>query len=205
MPALGTTDIDLCSQGLVMIGLSPINAFGDDDKSAACQTIYPMVKKEVLGRYPWRCTIKKRRLSRLSAPPNSEWKWAFQLPSDRMTGIRAVFESPDVRARPMKEYDIYGDQLYANVDSIWCDYQADISESAFSPHVQVLISYVLAARLAKILTDDSTMASEYQALAYGTPAEKGMGGYFETAKNLDSQQRPSQEVSGDYSLINVRG
>lgn len=205
MPAIGTTDIDLCAQALVLIGLSPINSFGDDDKSQACQTIYPMVKKEVLGRYPWRCSLVKKRLTKLSTSPNNEWAYQFQLPSDRMSGIRAVFDTDQSRARPFKEYDIYENMLFANVTSIWCDYQKDISESQFSPHLQVLMSYVLASRLAEILTDDSSKAQSYNTLAYGSPQEKGMGGYFEIARNIDSQQRPSQEISGDYSLIDVRG
>lgn len=204
MPAIGTTIEDLCSRGLVLIGLTPINSFGDDDKSAACQTIYPMVKQEVLGRYPWRSTLTKKRLSKLTAAPNNEWLYAFQLPSDRMSGIRAVFDTDQVGARPMKEYDIYENTLFANVDRIWCDYQKEISESAFEPHIKTLMSYVLAARFAEILTDDSSKAENYQTLAYGTPAEKGMGGYFEIARNIDSQQRPSQQISGDFSLVDVR-
>ena len=204
MPAIGTTDIDIVAQALVLIGLSPINSFGDDDKSAAAQTIYPMVKKEVLGRYPWRCTLVKKRLSRLSTAPNNEWTYAFQLPSDRMSGIRAVFNTDQPMARPIKEYDIYENTLLSNETSIWCDYQKDVSETQFSPHLQVLMTYVLAARLAEILTDDSSKAQNYQILAYGSPAEKAMGGYFEIARSIDSQQRPSQEISGDFSLVDVR-
>jgi hypothetical protein len=188
----------------VLIGLRPINSFSDDDKSRACQTIYPMVKKEVLGRYPWRCSMVKKRLSRLTDAPNNEWTYAFQLPSDRMGGVRAIFETDQVGARPFKDYDIYENTLMANVESIWCDYQKDVSESQFAPHLQVLMSYVLAARLAEILTDDRSKAEYWHLVAYGSPAEKAQGGYYEVAKNIDSQQRPSQELSGDFSLIDVR-
>ena len=205
MPSIAVTDIELISQALVLIGLSPIQSFGDDDKSQACKTIFPMVKKEVLGKYPWRCTIKKVRLSKLSDAPNSEWEYQYTLPSDRLSGIRAVFDSPLPGARTIKEYDISGGVLLANIPSVWVDYQRLVLESDMDAHIQVLFSYVLASRLAEILTDDSSKSKYWNEVAYGSPAEKGMGGYFESARLIDSQTRPSQEIAGDYSLIDVRG
>lgn len=203
--AAGNTDVDTCARALVCLGLKPINTLvGDDDKVTACRTIYPMVRKEVLSRYPWRHTIKKVRLGRLTEAPVGEWLYAFQLPSDRIAGPRAVFTSGDKGAPTLKEYDIYGDTLLANDPAVWIDYQATTNESKDPPYVQTLMTYVMAARLAEPLTDDSSKGERWETMAYGSPAEKQMGGYFETAKNLDSQQRPSQEISGDYSLISCR-
>ena len=203
--AAGNTDVDICARALVCLGLKPINSLlGDDDKVVTCRTLYPMVRKEVLGRYPWRYTIAKRRLARLTDTPVSEWLYAFQLPADRMAGPRAVFTSDQRGAQTLKQYDIYQDHLYANDPEIWIDYQANQNESKDPPYVQTLMVYVMAARLAEPLTDDSSKGERWETMAYGSPAEKQMGGYFETAKALDAQQRPSQEVSGDFSLINVR-
>lgn len=203
--AAGTTDVDYCARALVNLGLKPINSLlGDDDKVVTCRTIYPMVRKEVLSRYPWRFTLAKRRLVKLADTPINEWQNAFQLPSDRLGGPRAVFSSSEKNAPTVKEYDIYQDHLYANEDQIWIDYQAMQNESKDPPYVQTLMVYVMSARLAEPLTDDSSKGERWEVMAYGSPAEKQMGGYFETAKALDAQQRPSQEVSGDYSLISCR-
>lgn len=203
--AAGNTDVDFCARALVFLGLTPISSLlGDDDKTVTCRTIYPMVRNEVLSRYPWRFTIAKRRLARLTDTPVNEWTYAFQLPSDRLCGPRAVFTSGESGARPITEYDIYQDHLYANDPSIWIDYQALQSESKFPPYVSTLLTYVLAARLAEPLTDDTSKGERWETMSYGSPAEKQQGGYFEVAKALDAQQRPSQEISGDYSLIAVR-
>jgi hypothetical protein len=201
----GNTDVDTCARALVCLGLKPINSLlGDDDKVVTCRTLYPMVRKEVLSRYPWRYTIAKRQLVRLTSTPVNEYKYAFQLPSDRLAGPRAVFSSGLSGAPTIKEYDIYQDHLYTNEPAIWIDYQASQNESKDPPYVQTLMVYVMAARLAEPLTDDSSKGERWDMMAYGSPAEKQMGGYFETAKALDAQQRPSQEISGDYSLIQVR-
>lgn len=203
--AAGNTDVDTCARALVCLGLKPINSLlGDDDKVVTCRTLYPMVRREVLSRYPWRHTLVKRRLNRLTDTPVSEWKYAFQLPADRLAGPRAVFTTDEQSAPTLKEYDIYQDHVYCNEPAIWIDYQANQNEAKDPPYVQTLMVYVMAARLAEPLTDDSSKGERWETMAYGSPAEKQMGGYFETAKNLDSQQRPSQEVSGDYSLISCR-
>lgn len=203
--AAGNTDVDTCARALVMLGLKPINSLvGDDDKVVTCRTLYPMVRREVLGRYPWRHTIVKRRLNRLTDKPISEWLYAFQLPADRLAGPRAVFSSDERNAPTIKAYDVYQDHIYCNEPQIWIDYQANQNESKDPPYVQTLMTYVMAARLAEPTTDDSSKAAHWETMAYGSPAEKQMGGYFETAKALDAQQRPSQQVSGDFSLIAVR-
>lgn len=203
--AAGNTDVDICARALVCLGLTPINSLaGSDDKETLCRTLYPMVRKEVLSRYPWRHTIAKVRLSRLTAAPVNEWKYAFQLPENRLCGPRAVYNSKEVNARPITQYDIFQDHLYSNEESIWIDFQADQNESKDPPYVQTLMVYVMAARLAEPATDDSGKGERWETMAYGSPAEKQQGGYFELAKNLDSQQRSSQEVSGDYSLLSCR-
>lgn len=202
---MAATDIDIVARACVLLGIKPISSFtGTDDKTTTCKTIYPMVKDEVLSRYPWRFTTVKRRLVRLEASPTNEWQYAFQLPSDRLGGPRAVFNSGDVGAATVKEYDVYQDHLYANDASIWIDYQVSQNEAKFPPYVTHLMVLVAAARLAEPLTDDSSKGDKWEVAAFGMPSELGEGGYYQTAKKLDVQQRPPQEASGDYSLIAVR-
>jgi len=98
--AAGNTDVDICARALVLLGLTPINSLaGNDDKVTTCRTLYPMVYSEVLSRYPWRFTLAKRRLARLSdVTDEMNTATAFQLPSDRLGGPRAVFTSGEVGA-----------------------------------------------------------------------------------------------------------
>lgn len=206
MTSLGVTDVDLVNRALINLGENPIQDLTDEDEiSVTCATVYPSVRDEVLGLYPWRCTFNKMKLARLSAAPLSKWKYQFQLPTDRVGEIRTVFNTDAVDARPFKEYDIVGDQLLANVPDIWVDYPYLINESGFSGHVRTLIVFVLSARLAEPISEDSSKSDKWEAKAYGPPGEDGMGGYFARARLMDSQQRPSQEMGANYDLISVRG
>lgn len=199
------TPIDMCAKALVCIGLKPINTFvGTDDKIVTCATIYPMVRDEIMSIYPWRFTTVKKQISRLTAPPANEWKYAFQLPSGRMGGPIAVFNSGEEGAKPIKGYDVYQDHLYTNEEKIWIDYTAPQDEAKWPPYVITLAIFVIASRIAEPLTDDSSKTDKWHALAYGPPSANMQGGYFSTAKGIDARQRPSQEISGDFSLVDVR-
>lgn len=203
--SIGTTDVKICARALVNIGMSPIdNLDGDDDVTLACSLMYPMVKKEVLGAYPWWCTKGKVQLGRLTNTPTNEYTYAFQLPSNRLSGPLAIYNSGEVGAKPVKEWDIQGEVVLSNYTSLYGDFQFDLYESKFPPYIENLIIYILSARLAESLTDDSSKADKYDFIAFGNPGEKRWGGYFEIARTIDSRHRPTQKVEG-FSLVDVRG
>lgn len=203
--SIGTTDVDICARALVNIGMKPIdNLSGDDDVTRACTLLYPMVKKEVLSMYPWWCTKSKVRLNRLTDTPVNEYKYGFQLPSNRLSGPLAIYNSADEGAIPIKSWDIFGEEVLSNEESLWGNFQFDIDESKFTPYIENLIIYILSARLAESLTDDSSKADKYDFIAFGNPGEKRQGGYFETAKTIDSRFRPNQAID-NFPLTDVRG
>lgn len=204
--SLGTTDIDLCARALVNLGETPIdNLDGDDDVTRSCNLIYPMVKKEILSAYPWWCTKSKKRLSRLTASPVNEYKYGFQLPSNRISGPLAIYNSGEVGAQPIHDWDPQGEEVLSDHESLWGDFQFDIDESKFPPYIENLIVYVLSARLAEPVTDDTEKANKYDFIAFGNPGEKRWGGYFEVCRTIDSRFRPTQKAATSYSLIDVRG
>lgn len=203
--SIGTTDVKICARALVNIGMKPIdNLDGDDDVTRACDLLYPMVKKEILSAYPWNASKGKIQLGRLTDTPVNEFKYGFQLPSDRLSGPLAIYDSGEEGASPVLEWDIQGDQILANYETLYGDFQFDIDESRFPPYVENLMIYALSARLAESLTDDSAKADKYDFIAFGTPGEKRWGGYFEVARQIDSKFRPTQSIN-NFSLVDVRG
>ena len=203
--SIGTTDVKICARALLNIGMKPIdNLDGDDDPTTACSLLYPMVKKEVLSSYPWWATKGKKRLGRLTNTPVNEYKYAFALPSGRISGPLAIYSSGDVGSEPVTDWDLQGENILSDYESLWGDFQFDIDESLMPAYVENLCIYVLSARLAETLTDDSQKADKYDLLAYGSPGEKRLGGYFEVARGIDSRYRPTQAISG-FSLVDVRG
>lgn len=203
--SIGTTDIRICSRALINIGMAPIQTLdGDDDVTLACALMYPMIKKEVLTMYPWNCTKTKKQLGRLTATPVNEYQYAFALPSGgRLSGPLAIYPSNSVGVKAVTDWDYQGENILANYDKLYGDFQFDIDESIFPGYIENLIIYILSARLAESLTDDSSKADKYDFIAFGNPGEKRFGGYFEVARGIDSRFRPSQALQ-NFSLIEVR-
>lgn len=208
MPALGVTDIDLLGRALVNLGQTPIDSLTDDDEvSQICAVVYPAVRDEVLGLYPWRCLLKEVQLARLTPAPVGGFSYAYQLPTDRVGEIRTVWNTDRVGRFPFKQYKISEDTLLTDAEEIWVEYPYLINESAFPAHVRALMVLALSERLAEPITEDSSKAAYWGSVAYGLPSEGRMGGYFARARLLDSSQSPNQELGGgtEYDLINVRG
>lgn len=205
MPALGVSAEDLVNRALTLLGEDTIESLSDtDDKSLTCNQVYVATRDEVLSLYPWRCLMKKAQLSQVVAAPTSEWTYAYTLPSDRLGQLETVFTSNDVGALPFRDFDIVGDQLLTDATEIWADYPALIAPTDFPAHIRALMQFALAARLAEPITEDQSKAEKWEEKAFGPPGAQGMGGFFARARLIDSQQRPSQEIDGDYSLATVR-
>lgn len=203
--AAGDTDVSICSDALINLGASPISSFTEGTDSAqACDRLYPDLRDTLLSTYVWSWTLKKVQLARLSTNPINEWEYAYQLPGDQLTGALAVFENDSSSQRSVRYgWELYGDQLYTNMETVYIDYQATVSESKMPPYFVRLLKTALAAELAIVITDQASKADYFRALAYGSPGENGRGGRMREAMNIDARGQSTQIVE-DYSLIQVR-
>jgi hypothetical protein len=153
--------------------------------------------------YPWSFSYKKVRLARLVTTPVSEWKYEYQLPGDRLGNPRALFESNESMARPVKEWEIQGDKVITNYESVYIDYPYQTPEFAMPQYFIQLLKYMMAWHLAMPITEQEAKTQYWQGVAVGSPAENGRGGFFRTATNIDGQGQPPQVIE-DYSLVAVR-
>jgi len=203
--AVGDTDLSICSDALIALGASPLSSFTEGtDAAQACDRLYPDLKNTLLSTYVWSWTLAKVQLARLSAAPINEWKYAYQMPGDHLTGALAVFESDSTAQRSVRYgWEIYGDELVTNMETVFIDYQQTITEAKMPNYFVRLLRTALAAELAIVITDQATKADYFRALAYGSPAENGRGGLMREAMNIDARGQSTQIVE-DYSLIQVR-
>ena len=122
-----------------------------------------------------------------------------------MSGVQAVFASSGTNERPLRyDWEVYGDQLYTNLTTVYIDYQATVDESKMPNYFVHLLRVAVAAELGLVITDQISKTEFYRAMAFGTPGEQGRGGLFREAMNIDSRGAPPQVIE-DYSLIEVRG
>lgn len=203
--AVGDTDLSICSDALILLGASPISSFTEGTDSAqACDRLYPDLRDTMLSTYVWSWTLKKSQIARLSTDPINEWEYAYQLPGDMLSGVLAVFESNSTTERSRRYgWEVYGDQLYTNMETVYIDYQASVSETKMPNYFVRLLRTALAGELAIVVTDQAAKADYFKAQAFGSPGENGRGGLMREAMNIDARGQSTQIVE-DYSLIEVR-
>lgn len=203
--AAGDTDVSICSDALVMLGAGVISSFSEGTPSAtACSRLYPDLRDTLLSRYPWSWSTKKVQVLRLSALPINEWKYAYQLPGNMLSGSLAVFDSASDAARPLNYgWEIYGSRLLTNLETVYIDYQESVSESLMPPYFVRLLRTAMASELALIITDQAQKADYFRQLAFGSPGENGRGGMFRESVNIDSRGQLTKTID-DHSLVQVR-
>lgn len=203
--ASGDTKLSICSDALIMLGAAPLSSFTDgSDAAQICDRLYDDLKESLLGSYPWSWSFKKVQLARLSETPASEWKYNYQLPGDRISGVKAVFNTDAAGMRPIQGgWEILGDKLQTSETQIWIDYQYSAQEYEMPRYFVQLLKYAMAADIAETVTDQITKAQLFEQKAFGSPGENRRGGYMRVAMNIDGASKPV-EAFEDYSLIAVR-
>jgi len=202
--AAGDTGVSICSDALILLGAKPISSFNDGtDEANSCDRLYSDIRDTTLTMYPWSFAYKKVKLARLITTPTTEWNYEYQLPGDRLGNPRALFETNNSFARPVKEWDIQGDKILTNYSEVYIDYPYQTPEYAMPQYFIQLLKYMMAWHLAEPVTEQVSKAQYWQGIAVGGPAENGRGGFFRTASNIDGQGQPPQ-VMEDYSLVAAR-
>ena len=199
------TDVSICSQALLLLGSTSISSFSDGTAPASIAVvIYPKVKAQTLGMYPWSFSLTKTQLAQSASTPLSYWQYAYALPSDMVNGApRKVFTSNNTNAPNLTDYEIQGAELLSQEQSIYIDYQRDVDEPAMPAYFVQLLIYQMAWHLAEPVTDQTTKSDYWKGVALGTPLESLRGGYFRQATVIDGSGQSSQ-VLADYVLVDVR-
>lgn len=202
--AAGDTGVRICSDALLMLGAKAITSFNDGtDSSSVCDRLYPNVRDSTLTMYRWSFSMKKIALAQLVTAPGSYWKYAYQLPGDRLGNPMAVYPSSNVGTPIDKDGEIQGDQLLTNLTAVFIDYQYSVPEYAMPQYFVQLLKYQMAWHIAEAITEQQDKSLRWQRVALGDPAENMRGGYFRQACQMDAQGNPSRVIE-DYTLVAVR-
>lgn len=204
---MALSDIDVCSNGLVRLGARPINDFTTGDTGTICGSVYPFIKQTVLTSYPWRITMRKSPLlPRSVTGPETDFKYSYQLPTDRIASPRKVFNSkttPAGKQPKFTAYEIQDDKLLSSAEQILVDYQVDVTEQAMPFYLIELLTLALMAEIAFAVTDQQNVAELNTIKAWGVPSDNRRGGQFKVAARLDSQSQPPPRTE-NFPLTAVR-
>ena len=202
--AAGDTSLSICSDALLMLGAKPISSFDEgSDEASVANRLYTDIKNQALLMYPWSFSFKKTPCARLITTPVNEYRYEYQLPGDRLTSPRAVYDTNATSVPPRKEYRIIGDKILTDYEQIYIDYQYSVAEYDMPSYFVQLMKYMLTWHFALPITDQTDKSQYWQSVAVGSPADNGRGGYLRQAMNIDGQGNPSNAIN-DFSLIAVR-
>jgi hypothetical protein len=202
--AAGDTALSICSDALLMLGAKPISSFNEGtDEASVANRLYPDIKDQAILMYPWSFSYKKTSIARLITTPINEYSYEYQLPGDRLTSPRAVYDTSSTNVPPRKEYRIIGDKLLTDYEEVYIDYQYSVPEYDMPSYFVQLLKYMMTWHLALPITDQTDKSQYWQSVATGTPGENGRGGYLRQAMNIDGAGNPTNAIN-DFSLISVR-
>lgn len=78
-----TSEVQICSNALLLLGASTISSFSEDnDRARLCSNLWPMVRDATLRSHPWNCAMKRVALAPDAVGPDFDWAYQFTLPGD---------------------------------------------------------------------------------------------------------------------------
>jgi hypothetical protein len=152
-------ETSICNLALAKLGISPIMALTDESKQAQfCSRFYAQTRDEVLQSHRWNFAMRRDSLNRLIDAPRSEWRFAYQLPTDCLRVVQLNGYQPTERKG---EFSIEADRLMANAEVAEIRYIARVIDASFfHPLFVHALATMLASRLAGPLTGSRNLPQE---------------------------------------------
>lgn len=197
---------DIASQALARLGEPSISSFDEDtDAAEKVSQLYEPTVLAQLGRYPWRWARNRAQLSIDGAvTPINEWRYAFLMPTLRLERVGApigVFNSTQLRAPQVFDWELEGKHIFTNFDTLVIEYIERKPESVWPGYFEEFIVEALAARLALPITENASKEEFHTIRAFGTPGEKLEGGLFGAATRADTRAMPTRSLLDDSDPI----
>lgn len=193
-----TSNVSIASQALLLLHANTISSFSDDSNEAEIVNVmYEDHIKGILSTYPWTFATKKRMLTQDTTDPINEYTYSHIVPAEALL-IWAVFNSSQVGASPVRDYDIYGTEsarrIFSNYEELYADYTIYANETMWPHYFTQFAIHSLAAHLAIPVTGNAELAQHYERIAYGNPSANRKGGLFGLAAATDSKQKRNEFI-----------
>tara|TARA_B000000609_G_scaffold44451_1_gene32192 strand:+ start:277 stop:894 length:618 start_codon:yes stop_codon:yes gene_type:complete len=184
--------IDICNQGLVLIGANTIASFTDNTvESKVANQLYETTLRSLLTKARWRFATKQAQLTKLSTNPLDKWDSAYQIPNDAIL-IHTVTVSDNVIV-----FDRYNEELYTNTSSsdvVVCHYTFQPHEKEFPDYFTQAVVFELASLFAGAIARNDQLSMLYQ--------KRGQQ-QLVLARSMESQTQTTRKLNTSL-LIEVR-
>ena len=170
------SDIQICNQALLRLGVQRISAFSDNNPiAAACNVVYADCRDQLLREHPWNFATTRVKLSPEASTPLFGWTYQFILPSDCLK-VLLVNDN-------LNPYKIEGNKILTDAKTVNLVYiKQETDTTKYDPSFQEALSLKIATNLAFALGRlDSGLITNLNNLY----TQQLM-----IAKNLDGQEEP---------------
>ena len=158
--------VDICNSGLNLLGASTITQLTDDSKNARlCNQRYEPIRNRIFRSHAWNCLTKRVQLAADSADPVVEYSKQYTLPSDCLRVLKVHNGTTDSIASDI-DYVVEGRKIKTNQGTVFLVYIALITDpNEYDTYLQESIASALAADIAYAITNNATLAKNYQVTA----------------------------------------
>lgn len=181
------------NRALMRIGADPLVSEAEPGADVHL-AVFDSVYDHVSGCYPWSFLNGTARLPRLVSAP-ALWLYAYQMPTDALGPIRAVYTDPQGR-NPTGDYTIMGAELHTDHDQITVRYTRAMPVEHWPPGVREAFTVLLMAELALSVREDQALRNRLRIEALGNPATMSDAGMLGAAFAADSQSEPGLPPGG---------
>lgn len=189
--------LTVINKALYRAGCLPLDSAASLHPSGAAVTeLFDLVLKNMLS-YPWHFAKRTKKLGRLVAAPTLHWKYAFDLPSDRIGPPIAAFDAADCR-QPFWGFELVGAELHSDAADVWVRDAFVPAPGLWPGYFDDCFTLGLAAEYASAIREDWNLRTNLLRELYGPPDHHGQGGRFQLAKTTDSQAEPGQQPAAGY-------
>lgn len=193
-----TTDISICSRALMLLGAGSISSFDEGtDRAQIVSVAYPGLRDALLSKYAWDFLKVKKKLTRDASNPIGQWAYSYIIPGEAIAGAPAAVFFNTQGKLAASCFEIVGRRLYTDEAEVWVDQVEQKPESEWPAYFQQAVVYALCAEIAFAITDQAGVADHWQAKAFGSPSENGLGGAYGDAMTLDAQGDQDGGVRSD--------
>jgi hypothetical protein len=189
-----STDIDVASSALVLMGAATISDFdGTSTEAIVANNIYETIVEAAMTMSRWRFCTGQQDLSLLVATPSARYDFAYQTPtSPKMLLLHGITVSNNII-----KYDLYENKIYCDEGSdstVVADYTYRSATADWPPYFKRALIYDLASVFAGSIAQDGNLAAHY---------EERSSALYTQAKTIEAQSRTTKQVRA-RGLINTR-
>lgn len=187
---MATSEVQVCSNALLMLGAQTINSFDDESERATlCSNLWENARDAVLRSHPWNCAVKRVQLAPLADAPAFEWPYQFQLPGDCLR-ILSVGEEGETPAYTVEGRAILCDESLLKLRYLYRNEDVPSWDSMLVSAMEAYMAMTLAYPITKSQSTQETMAKLYEFK-------------LRQARTVDGQEQPTETV-GDTPFLNAR-